>query len=65
MIESIRRDVSIAAPPMRVWRALTDSTEIATWMYPNTAWGEQALKGAEYGWTMMLRQLNELVTTKP
>lgn len=139
MTESIRRDVDLAAPPERVWRALTDSTEIAEWMYPNdfkpevghrftlhvpsrpgfdgvvhgevlecvpdktlrfswaggdvvgttvhhdveavgdgtllriehsgfdldAAGGEQALKGAEYGWTKMLGQLNDLVTTKP
>lgn len=139
MTQSIRREVTLAAPPARVWRALTDSTEIAQWMYPNdfkpevghrftlrvpsrpdfdgvvrgevleyvpdrtlrftwaggdvvgttvhhslepvpegtllrfehagfdldAAWGEQALKGAEYGWNMMLGQLSELVATKP
>jgi uncharacterized protein YndB with AHSA1/START domain len=139
MTESIRREVNLAAPPVRVWRALTDSAEIAEWMYPNdfkpeaghrftlqvpsrpgfdgvvrgevlecvpektlrftwaggdvvgttvhheleavrdgtllrfehagfdldAAWGEQALKGAEYGWTMMLGKLDDLVTTKP
>ena len=35
MTESIRREVTLAAPPARVWRALTDSAEIAEWMYPN------------------------------
>jgi uncharacterized protein YndB with AHSA1/START domain len=139
MTESIHREMTLAAPPARVWRALTDTTEISEWMYPNdfkpevghrftlqvpsrpdfdgivrgevlecvpdqslsftwaggdvvgttvhhslepvaegtllrfdhagfdvdAAWGEQALKGAEYGWNMMLRRLSELVTTKP
>jgi uncharacterized protein YndB with AHSA1/START domain len=35
MTESIRREVTLEAPPARVWRALTDRTEIAHWMYPN------------------------------
>jgi uncharacterized protein YndB with AHSA1/START domain len=35
MSESIRREVRLAAPPTRVWHALTDSAEIAQWMYPN------------------------------
>lgn len=139
MTESVRREMTLAAPVSRVWRALTDSAEIAEWMYPNdfkpkvghrftlqvpsrpdfdgivrgevlecvpeatlrftwaggdvagttvshaldavadgtllrfehegfdldAAWGEQALKGAEYGWNLMLGRLNELVTTKP
>ena len=35
MAEAIRRELTLGAPPSRVWRALTDSTEIAQWMYPN------------------------------
>jgi hypothetical protein len=31
----------------------------------DAAWGEQALKGAEYGRNVILGQLNDLVTTKP
>ncbi len=135
MTDSVRREVTLQAPPARVWRALTDSNEIAEWMYPNdfkpkighhftlqvpgrpdfdgtvrgevvecvpektlsftwaggdvvgttvrhelepngegtvlrfehtgfdldAAWGEQALRGAEYGWKMMLGRLGELV----
>jgi uncharacterized protein YndB with AHSA1/START domain len=135
VIKSIRREVTLPAPVARVWRALTDSREIAEWMYPNdfkpevghrftlhvptkpdfdgivrgeivdcvpdktlrftwaggdvvgttvqhelepvdggtilrfehtgfdldAAWGEPALRGAEYGWTMMLGRLGDLV----
>jgi uncharacterized protein YndB with AHSA1/START domain len=130
--------VTLQAPPARVWRALTDSREIAEWMYPNdfkpeegywftlhvptkpdfdgivrgeivdcvpektlrftwagcdvvgttvhhelepvdegtllrfehtgfdldAGWGEQALRGAEYGWTTMLRRLGDLVNQR-
>jgi uncharacterized protein YndB with AHSA1/START domain len=35
MTETIRRELTLGAPPSRLWRALTDSTEIARWMYPN------------------------------
>jgi uncharacterized protein YndB with AHSA1/START domain len=35
MTETIRREVTLEAAPDRVWRALTDSSEIAEWMYPN------------------------------
>jgi uncharacterized protein YndB with AHSA1/START domain len=135
MTESVRREVTLQAPPARVWQALTDSNEIAEAMYPNDfkpevghqftlhvrsrpdfdgvvsgevlecvpekrlrfTWaggdvrgttvhheleptdegstprfehsgfdldagrGEQALKGAEYGWNMMLGRLGDLV----
>jgi len=138
MTESIRREVTLAASPRRVWRALTNRSEIAQWMYPNDfeaevghhftlqvpvnpkadfdgvvscevvecvpekilsytwaggdvvgtrvqheldatdegtrlrfghsgfdlsePWGEQALRGAEYGWDMMLERLAGLVS---
>ena len=35
MTETIRRELTLGAPPSRVWRALTDCSEIAEWMYPN------------------------------
>lgn len=35
MAGSVRREVTLMAPPARVWQALTDSDEIAEWMYPN------------------------------
>jgi uncharacterized protein YndB with AHSA1/START domain len=141
MIETIHRTMTLDAPRARVWRALTDRSEIAQWMYPNdfkpeighrftlqvpvnpkadfdgvvrgevlqcvpeeilrftweggdvvgtrvrhelesagddtilrfehagfdldAPWGEQALKGAEYGWNMMLERLCELVKAHP
>jgi hypothetical protein len=35
MTESLHRELTLQAPVGRVWRALTDSAEIADWMYPN------------------------------
>jgi uncharacterized protein YndB with AHSA1/START domain len=35
MTESIRREVLIPQPREQVWRALTDSTVLAEWMFPN------------------------------
>jgi hypothetical protein len=35
MTESLHRELTLQAPVGRVWRALTDSTEIAHWMYSN------------------------------
>ena len=35
MTTSIRRDLSFPRSPEAVWRALTDSEQLAEWMYPN------------------------------
>jgi uncharacterized protein YndB with AHSA1/START domain len=35
MTESIRRELSVPQSQEQVWRALTDSTSLAEWMYPN------------------------------
>lgn len=35
MTRAIRRDLSFPQPPDAVWRALTDSEQLAAWMYPN------------------------------
>jgi uncharacterized protein YndB with AHSA1/START domain len=138
MTKTIRREILIPQPREQVWRALTDSTTLAEWMFPNDfaprvghrftfrvspnpkvkfdgmivrcevleceppsrlafswsagglvdsrvsfrlepdgngtrlvfehsgfditqPWGEQAFKGAEFGWAKMLKQLAEVV----
>jgi uncharacterized protein YndB with AHSA1/START domain len=138
MTKTIQREMSIPQPREQVWRALTDSTTLAEWMFPNDfaphvghrftfrvppnpkvgfegmivhceviacapprrlvvswsagglvdtqvsfrlepegdgtrvliehsgfdvsqSWGEQALRGAEFGWTKMLGQLPAVV----
>ncbi len=35
MTQSIRREVLFPQPPDQVWRALTTSSALAEWMYPN------------------------------
>ena len=35
MTKTIRREILIPQPPEQVWRALTDSTALAEWMFPN------------------------------
>jgi len=35
MTELIQREVRIPQPPEQVWRALTNSTALAEWMFPN------------------------------
>jgi len=35
MTKTIRREIVIPQPREQVWRALTDSTALAEWMYPN------------------------------
>ena len=35
MTKAIRREILIPQPRERVWRALTDSTALAEWMFPN------------------------------
>jgi uncharacterized protein YndB with AHSA1/START domain len=35
MTKTIRREVLIPQPREQVWRALTDSTALAEWMFPN------------------------------
>ncbi len=35
MSESIRREIVIPQPRERVWQALTDSSSLAEWMFPN------------------------------
>lgn len=35
MTKSIQREVRISQPREQVWRALTDSTALAEWMFPN------------------------------
>lgn len=35
MSKTIRREIVIPQPRDEVWRALTDSTTLAEWMYPN------------------------------
>ncbi len=35
MSQSIRRELSIPRPQEKVWRALTDASTLALWMYPN------------------------------
>jgi uncharacterized protein YndB with AHSA1/START domain len=35
MTNSIQREILIPQPPEQVWRALTDSTALAEWMFPN------------------------------
>jgi uncharacterized protein YndB with AHSA1/START domain len=138
MTKAIQREILIPQPREQVWRALTDRTALAEWMFPNDfaprvghhftfqvppnpkagfgglvvrcevlecdppsrlafswsagglvdtrvsfrlepdgegtrvlfehsgfdvsqPWGEQAFKGAEYGWAKMLKQLSALV----
>jgi uncharacterized protein YndB with AHSA1/START domain len=138
MTKTIRREILVPQPREQVWRALTDSTALAEWMFPNDfvprvghhftfqvppnpklgfdglvvrcevleceppsrlafswsaggladtrvsfrleldgegtrvlfehsgfdvsqPWGEQALRGAEFGWAKMLKQLSAVV----
>ena len=35
MTKTIRREMLIPQPREQVWRALTDSTALAEWMFPN------------------------------
>ncbi|MBE7159504.1 MAG: SRPBCC domain-containing protein [Rhodospirillales bacterium] len=35
MSQSIQRELFIAQPPAKVWRALTDPVALARWMFPN------------------------------
>jgi uncharacterized protein YndB with AHSA1/START domain len=35
MTKTIQRELQIPQPPEQVWRALTDSTALAEWMFPN------------------------------
>ena len=35
MTKTIRREILISQPREQVWRALTDSTALAEWMFPN------------------------------
>ena len=35
MTKTIRREILIPQPRKQVWRALTDSTALAEWMFPN------------------------------
>jgi len=35
MTKTIRREIPIPQPREQVWRALTDSTALAEWMFPN------------------------------
>jgi uncharacterized protein YndB with AHSA1/START domain len=35
MTKTIRREILIPQPQEQVWRALTDSTALAEWMFPN------------------------------
>ena len=35
MTKTIRREILIPQPREQVWRALTDSTALAEWMFPN------------------------------
>jgi uncharacterized protein YndB with AHSA1/START domain len=35
MTKTIQREILIPQPREQVWRALTDSTTLATWMFPN------------------------------
>lgn len=140
MTKTIQREVLIPQPRQQVWRALTDSTSLAEWMFPNNfaprvghqftfrvppnpkvnfegmvircevlecepparlafswsaggvadtrvsfrlepdgegtrllfehsgfdeSWGEQAVRGAEFGWARMLKQLPAVVAGLP
>jgi uncharacterized protein YndB with AHSA1/START domain len=35
MAKTIQREILISQPPERVWRALTESSALAEWMFPN------------------------------
>ena len=35
MTKTIQREILIPQPPEQVWRAITDSTALAEWMFPN------------------------------
>jgi uncharacterized protein YndB with AHSA1/START domain len=35
MTKTIQREIVLPQPPEQVWRALTDSTALAKWMFPN------------------------------
>ena len=35
MTKTIRREIPIPQPQAQVWKAITDSTSLAEWMYPN------------------------------
>ena len=37
-VYAIERSIWIAAPPARVWRAITDPEQIAQWFSPGTSW---------------------------
>ncbi len=63
MTVSIRRELLIPQPREQVWRAITESAAVAEWMYPNDfePCVDQALRGAEFGWAKMLKQLSAAV----